>query len=246
VNILSVKGIDVCYGESEVCHALDIDVKANEIVCILGRNGVGKTTLLRSIIGLTPPRCGQILFEGKDIANLRPFKIARLGIGYVPQGRHILSDLTVAENLRSGTVLKYGKFGPIAEEVFEYFPILKERLTQKGGTLSGGEQQMLAIGRSLAGDPKLLLLDEPSEGIQPSIVQKIRDIIRQLNQEKGLTILLVEQNLKFALALGHRGYIMEKGYIKAEGDMGKLAEDEIIREHLTFSAKGSDAQYGTR
>jgi urea ABC transporter ATP-binding protein UrtE len=244
--ILSVQDIDVCYGESTVCHAVSIKVGKGEIVCVLGRNGVGKTTLMRSIMGLTPPRCGQVVFKNEDITKLQSYEIARLGIGYVPQGRHILSDLTVAENLRAGTVLKYGKFGPIAEEVFEYFPILKERLTQKGGTLSGGEQQMLAIGRSLAGDPKLLLLDEPSEGIQPSIVQKIRDIIRQLNQEKGLTILLVEQNLKFALALGHRGYIMEKGYIKAEGDMGKLAEDEIIREHLTFSAKGSDAQYGTQ
>jgi urea transport system ATP-binding protein len=237
LSILSIEQIDVCYGESLTCSQVSLDVQEGEIVCVLGRNGVGKTTLLRSIMGLTPPRTGKIFYNDKDISRMQPYHIARLGIGYVPQGRRILSDLTVYENIRCGTFLKCGKFGNIPEEVFAYFPILKEKLPQKGGTLSGGEQQMLAIARCLAGDPKLILLDEPSEGIQPNVVQRIRNIIKQLNEEKGLSIILVEQNLKFALAVGDRGYIMEKGNVVSEGTMEMIAQNEIILEHLTFSTE---------
>ena len=233
--LLKLEELDVGYGESLICQGVDLDVAEGELVCLLGRNGVGKTTLLRAIIGLAPHARGRILFDGSDIRTRREYERARLGIGYVPQGRLVFGRLTVAENLLSGTVIGGARFGSVAEDCLEFFPILKERYRQRAGTLSGGEQQMLAISRALAGRPRLLLLDEPSEGTQPSIVQSIRDILRRIQKERNLAILLVEQNLKFASAVAARGYVMEKGHIVAAGPMQALVSDEVVQEHLTFS-----------
>ncbi len=177
--LLAIEGFATGYGQSRICEDVDLQVDDGELVCLLGRNGVGKTTLMRGIMGLLPQTKGRIRFDGQDITALPEFKRARLGIGYVPQGRLVFGRLTVAENLRSGTIIGGTRLANgYASDVLDYFPILRERLNQKAGTMSGGEQQMLAIARALAGKPRLLLLDEPSEGIQPSIVQDIRDILQ--------------------------------------------------------------------
>lgn len=230
--ILSVDELDVFYGQSHVLHNVSLGVEEGKIVALLGRNGVGKTTLLRSIIGLTSPRHGKITYKDRQVAGMPAYSIARLGIGYVPQGREIIPNLTVRENLMLGTIIRDGKVSTIPEEIFGYFPILKERLSQKGGTLSGGQQQMLAIGRAMAGNPALLLLDEPSEGIQPSIVQQLRDVIKQLNMERGLSILLVEQNTEFAFGIADHCYVLEKGLICSSGTVQEMRQDEIIRRYL--------------
>ena len=238
--LLSVQALDTGYGQGRICQGIDLEVGEGELVCLLGRNGVGKTTLLRSIIGLLPATAGRLSFDGRDITRLADYRRARLGIGYVPQGRLVFGRLTVAENLRSGTVIggkRLARGWP--EDVLDYFPILRERLNQRAGTMSGGEQQMLAIARALAGKPRLLLLDEPSEGIQPSIVQAIREILRQIQRDRKLAMLLVEQNLKFASALAPRGYVIEKGRIVAKGPMSALVADEVVREHLTFSSEAA-------
>jgi branched-chain amino acid transport system ATP-binding protein len=196
---------------------------------------VGKTTLLRGLVGVLPHRAGRIVFDGTDIGRLADHQRARLGIGYVPQGRLVFPKLTVAENLRSGTMIGGASgFAAVNESVFGYFPILAERMSQKAGTLSGGEQQMLALGRALAGKPRLLLLDEPSEGIQPSIVQEIRGIIQRIAKERALAVLLVEQNLKFATGAARRGYVMDKGRIVAAGAVEELVHDAVVAEHLSF------------
>jgi len=236
--LLSVQSLDTGYGQGRICQGVDLEVGEGELVCLLGRNGVGKTTLLRAIIGLLPATAGRLSFDGQDITRLPEYRRARLGIGYVPQGRLVFGRLTVAENLRSGTVIGGRRLARgFADDVLDYFPILRERLSQRAGTMSGGEQQMLAIARALAGRPRLLLLDEPSEGIQPSIVQAIREILRQIQRDRKLAMLLVEQNLKFASALAPRGYVIEKGRIVAKGAMSELVTDAVVREHLTFSAE---------
>jgi len=231
---MDVKNISVAYGESVVCRDVSFHVNEGEILCILGRNGVGKTSTIKSIMGIIPARKGKILFNDKDITSMRPDQIARLGIGYVPQGRMIYPELTVEENLQSGTLVKGKGIQKIPDEIFDWFPVLKERLKQKGGTLSGGEQQQLAFARCMAGDPKFILLDEPSEGIQPNIVQRIRETIKRINKEKNITCILVEQNLKFCLECGTRGYIMENGTIQGEGDMKTIAASPLIQQYLTF------------
>ncbi len=233
--LLDVVDLDVGYGTTTICRSVSLNIEQGELVCLLGRNGVGKTTLLRGIIGMLPTTRGRILFNGSDITKATDYERARLGIGYVPQGRLVFRNLTVAENLRSGTMIGGGSLGMYPDEVFEYFPVLKQRLTQAAGTLSGGEQQMLALARVLAGRPKLLLLDEPSEGIQPSIVSEIALILKRIRDERGLALLLVEQNLKFARSVADRGYVIEKGSIVASGAIAELAEDKVVREHLTFA-----------
>lgn len=234
MNLLEVKNIHVAYGESEVVHGISFYVKKGEILCILGRNGVGKTTSIKAIMGMIPVRQGKISFKDKDITALRPYQTARCGIGYVPQGRMIFPQMTVLENLQSGTLVMGKGIQPIAEDIYEWFPVLKDRLGQKGGTLSGGEQQQLAIARCIAGNPEFILLDEPSEGIQPNIVQRIREIIKRINRERGITFVLVEQNLNFCLDCGMRGYIMETGMIQGEGDMETIANSSVIQQYLTF------------
>ena len=236
--LLKVEGLDVGYGQSRICHDVSLEIDIGELVCLLGRNGAGKTTLLRGIDGSIRHRRGSILVDGRDISGLKDFERARIGIGYVPQGRLVFRKLSVADNLRSGTAIGRGQFSPVSPDVFDYFPILRERLDQKAGTLSGGEQQMLAIARALAGKPRLLLLDEPSEGIQPTIVQSIRDTLLRIQREQKLSMLLVEQNLKFATEVTRRGYVMDKGQIVASGMIESLMREDVVQQHLTFQDGG--------
>lgn len=239
--LLQVERLNAGYGESLICQEVSLRVAEGEVVCLLGRNGVGKTTLLRALIGIIGHRGGRVAFDGRDISQTPAHERARLGLAYVPQGRLVFPRLTVEENLRGGTIIGGdGRFSRIAEAVFGYFPVLRERLAQRAGTLSGGEQQMLALGRALAGRPRALLLDEPSEGIQPSIVQEIRAIIPRIAAERGLGVLLVEQNLRFATSVARRGYIMDKGRIVTAGDVRTLAEDAIVAEHLSLADSRHD------
>jgi len=232
MSLLAVRGVRTFYGFSEVLRGVSMEVRQGRICCLLGRNGMGKSTLLRTVMGLTPCREGEIVFDGTRIEKLRPDVVFDLGIGYVPQGRRMFPYLTVEENLRLGLRNK-GERGPaVFEELFELFPILAERLRQKAGTLSGGQQQMLAIARALAGRPTLLLVDEPTEGIQPSIVDRILDLLAQLNRENGLTILLVEQNIELALSVAADFYVMQKGLVVEGGAVEDMDRQAIIEKHL--------------
>jgi urea transport system ATP-binding protein len=230
--ILEVTRVSSGYGKSIVCNDISLEIKEGERVCLLGRNGVGKTTLLKTIIGVIPSSSGECVIKGKNVTGMPTYKIARTGVGYVPQGRGIFGKLTVRENIILGGVLKKKDIEEIDDEVFDYFPVLRERMGQKAGTLSGGEQQMLSVARALISRPSLLLLDEPSEGLQPNIVQLLREIIKKINRDLGLAILLVEQNLDFALDIAERGYVMEKGSIVERGDVDRLRNDAIVQEYL--------------
>ena len=230
---LEVREIDTFYGASHVLHSLSLSMERGAIECILGRNGVGKTTLLRSVIGLTPPRRGAIIFKGSDITRMRVNQRARLGIGYVPQGREIFPDISVIDNLRLGLVARSDGMTRVPDEIFDFFPMLKPLVDRPGGLLSGGEQQQLAIARALCGNPELLLLDEPTEGIQPSVVEEIERILRRIHQEKKVTILLVEQKLDFAKNVAQEFTIMVKGRVAREADIRSLT-DEVVREYLTI------------
>lgn len=230
---LEVREIDTFYGASHVLHSLSLNMERGAIECILGRNGVGKTTLLRSVIGLTPPRRGAIIFKGSDITRMRVNQRARLGIGYVPQGREIFPDISVIDNLRLGLVARSDGMTRVPDEIFDFFPMLKLLVDRPGGLLSGGEQQQLAIARALCGNPELLLLDEPTEGIQPSVVEEIERILRRIHQEKKVTILLVEQKLDFAKNVAQQFTIMVKGRVAREADIRSLT-DEVVREYLTI------------
>jgi urea transport system ATP-binding protein len=232
-SVLHVEQLDTAYGQTQILKGVSFEVWPREIVAILGRNGAGKTTLLRSIMGLTPARSGLVQFKAADITRLPTYEIAALGISYVPQGKHIFPRLSVAENLRLGARLQRSADKVVRPEVLAYFPVLEERLAQHGGTLSGGEQQMLAIARGLVGDPDLLILDEPSEGLQPSLVAAIQGIIGRACREQGVAVLLVEQNLDFARALADRYYVMENGAIILNGETRDLADEEAIRQYLT-------------
>jgi urea transport system ATP-binding protein len=225
---LDVSGVNQFYGESHTLWDAGVQVPPGACVCLMGRNGVGKTTLLKVIMGLLPPVSGRLLFGGSPLVPRRPEFRARMGIGYVPQGREIFPQLTVEDNLRLGLTVKGG--GEIPARVFELFPVLRKMLGRRGGDLSGGQQQQLAIGRALAPNPHLLILDEPTEGIQPNIVHEIGDIIIRLNQE-GLSVLLVEQKLPFARRVGNVFCIMDRGRTVAEGKMADL-NDELVRRHL--------------
>lgn len=201
---------------------------------LLGRNGAGKTTLMRTLAGLVPATGGTISFDGQTVGDLPSHVRARLGIAYVPQGRGIFPKLTVRENLMLGTRARKDGCAVIPDEIFGYFPRLKERLEQAGGTLSGGEQQMLALGRALAGAPSVLLLDEPSEGIQPSIVHQIGELLKSIVAETGISVLLVEQNVDLAFQAGSRGMVMEKGRIVHAGNMEELSDDALMREFIAI------------
>ncbi len=228
-NLLEVSRLNSFYGMSHILFNLSINVGQEEIVCLLGRNGVGKTTTLRSIMGLTPPRSGSIKFAGREIRDKQPFEIARLGVGFVPEDRLIIPDLTVKENLEI-EVRRTGQWS--LESVYALFPRLEERKNQPGGTLSGGEQQMLAIGRALMTNPELLLMDEPSEGLAPAIVKLLADFMKVV-KEKGVTTLLAEQNSKFALTFSDRAYMLEKGEICWQGTCEELREkNEIMKRYL--------------
>jgi urea transport system ATP-binding protein len=230
--LLELNGVETCYGLSQVLFGMSLLIGPEEMVTLMGRNGMGKTTLLRSVMGLLSPQAGSIAFEGQDITRVRPEQRARRGIGYVPQGREIFPQLTVLENLSLGLLAKNGRQGKVPDEVFQFFPALSGLLNRKGGFLSGGQQQQLAIARALVTEPKLLLLDEPTEGIQPSIIQEIEEVIARLRAQGRVTILLVEQYLEFAWRLADAFYMMEKGSIVAHGEMAELTED-VIKQYLT-------------
>jgi urea transport system ATP-binding protein len=235
--MLEIRDLNVAYGESQVLWDVALDVPAGGVVCLMGRNGVGKTTLLKSIMGLLPVRSGRVAFNGVDFARLRPEERAASGIGYVPQGREIFPNLTVAENLRVGFLGRPASAGngratqADIEQVFDLFPKLKELLSRKGGVLSGGEQQQLAIARVLLARPKLLLMDEPTEGIQPNVILQIEDAIQRI-RESGIAVLLVEQYLEFAWRLASSYAIMRKGAIVSRGSTSELRHD-VVRQHLT-------------
>ena len=230
--MLSVAEIHVAYGRTPALTGPSLAVGTGEIVSIIGRNGVGKTTLLKAIIGLLRVTSGLIQLDGQDVTRLPAHERARRGLGYVPQGRMIFAGLTVEENLLIGADLSPASGRALVEEVLTEFPRLRERYRQRGDTLSGGEQQMLALGRALAGDPKVLLLDEPSEGIQPSIVQEIGARIASISRARGLAIVLVEQNIEFAAALAQRIYVMEKGRIAREIAPERVMDEDIVRDYL--------------
>ncbi|WP_024873415.1 urea ABC transporter ATP-binding subunit UrtE [Tolumonas lignilytica] len=230
--MLKLSGINQFYGQSHTLWDLDIEIAQGECLCLMGRNGVGKTTLLNVLMGQLPVKSGQIEFDGQDISKFSVERRAEIGIGYVPQGRQIFPLLTVEENLKIGLPARRDNKRQIPDQVYELFPVLKEMKQRRGGDLSGGQQQQLAIGRALVLDPKLLILDEPTEGIQPNIVSEIGDIIRKLNRDIGLTVLLVEQKLPFARKVGDRFCLLDRGRRVADGKMVDLNEG-LIKEYLT-------------
>jgi urea transport system ATP-binding protein len=232
VRVLVVKGLNQFYGGSHTLWDVDLSVAHRSRTCLIGRNGMGKTTLLKCIMGLLPVASGSIIFDGHDLLKSSVEDRARLGIAYVPQGREIFSQLTVEENLRVGLSVRRNGTRSIPDRVFELFPVLKQMLSRRGGDLSGGQQQQLAIGRALVLKPKLLILDEPTEGIQPNIVHEIGDILLKLNQEADLTVLLVEQKLPFARRVASDFCILDKGRHVAAGPIANLT-DQFVRTHLS-------------
>ena len=228
---LQVRDIDTFYGTSHILHGVSLDIADRELCAVLGRNGAGKTTLLRSITGVNPPTDGSILLDGIEIAHLKSHRRAWLGVSYVPQGREIIPDITVAENIYIALLGKGRKGNKVPTFVLDYFPALKPVMNQKGGTLSGGQQQQLAIARALVQEPKLLLMDEPTEGLQPSVVEEIEPIIKRIPSERNCAVLLVEQNLDFVRAITQKFAILETGRIVASGDIGELTSD-VVRKHL--------------
>ncbi len=230
--MLAVQALNQFYGGSHTLWDVDLFVPAGSRMCLMGRNGMGKTTLLKCVMGLLQATSGALTFDGKDIFSRASEERARLGIGYVPQGREIFSHLTVEENLRIGLGVRTHGPQKIPGRIFELFPALKQMLHRRGGDLSGGQQQQLAIGRALVLEPKLLILDEPTEGIQPNIVHEIGDIILRLNKETGLTVLLVEQKLPFARRVGSEFCILDKGRRVAVGPIDELTET-VVKAHLS-------------
>ena len=230
--MLKIDAINQFYGQSHTLWDLSLELQQGECLCLMGRNGVGKTTLLNVLMGQLPIKSGQIEFDGQDISKFSVERRAEIGIGYVPQGRQIFPLLTVEENLKIGLPARRDNKRQIPDQVYELFPVLKEMKQRRGGDLSGGQQQQLAIGRALVLDPKLLILDEPTEGIQPNIVSEIGDIIRKLNRDIGLTVLLVEQKLPFARKVGDRFCLLDRGRRVADGLMADLNEG-LIKEYLT-------------
>jgi urea transport system ATP-binding protein len=228
--VLAVKALNQFYGGSHTLWDVDLAVPPGSLMCLMGRNGMGKTTLLKCIMGLLPASSGSLSFDGTDLTRRPAEERARIGIGYVPQGREIFPQLTVEENLRIG--LGVNKSRIIPERIFELFPMLKQMLNRRGGDLSGGQQQQLAIGRALVLEPKLLILDEPTEGIQPNIVHEIGDIVLKLNREQGLAVLLVEQKLPFARRVASEFCILDKGRRVAAGRIDELT-DQVVRAHLS-------------
>jgi len=230
-SVLEVMGLRSNYGATPILTGVDLSIGKGEIVALIGRNGVGKTTTMRCLIGLLRAAGGKIIYNGQDVTRMRADDRARLGIGYIPQGRDVFPRMTVDENLKIGELIGRGRQQSRLDLVFECFPILKERRKQMAGTMSGGQQQQLAIGRVLIGAPALILLDEPSEGVQPSIVQLICRVLRAIRDDFGTTILFVEQNLDTILTMAERGYVMEKGRVVAELAPGDVSQ-QSVRRHL--------------
>jgi branched-chain amino acid transport system ATP-binding protein len=230
--MLEARDVVAGYGASLVVQGVSFDVAAGEVVCLLGRNGVGKTTTLRAVMGIVPPRSGRVVLRGEDITGGPPFRVARQGLGYVPDDRRIFADLTVEENLEitRRVVRREGRWN--LDRVYRLFPDLQRLRRMRGDGLSGGEQKMLAIGRALTGNPSLLILDEPSEGLSPLLVRALVGAIGEIRQE-GVTLLLADQNLKFARRVADRGYILEKGRVRYTGRLDELwADQEVVRKYL--------------
>jgi len=233
--VLEVEGLHAHYAKSHILHGVSFTVDAGEIVCLLGRNGVGKSTTLKSLMGLIKPSAGSVSFKGRDITGLPAHRVARLGLGYVPEERRIFPTITVKENLLMGikigqrAVTRANGNGWTLERVYEFFPRLREREAQRAGTLSGGEQQMLTTARTLMGNPELLLVDEPTEGLAPMIVVQVERILTEIHRG-GTPILLVEQSMETALALAHRVYVMSKGQIVFTGSVAELKSNELVRK----------------
>jgi urea transport system ATP-binding protein len=230
--MLELADISASIQGSRILRGVSLLVPDHSLVCLMGRNGVGKTTTLKSIVGLVRPDAGSVLFDGRDLTALKPEERARLGLAYVPQGRDIFPNLTVWENLKISLVIHKTKANGQVDRVLQLFPILKEMLSRKGGVLSGGQQQQLAIARALLTAPKLLILDEPTEGIQPNIIEQIGETLLQIKQEGRISILLVEQFLDFCLGVGDSFYIMDRGAVVAQGPIAHL-QDDLVRKHLT-------------
>ncbi len=232
MSILCVDNIDVSYGDTRVIDGISIDCASDEILAVLGRNGMGKTTLLKSLAGVLSVDSGVIMFDNTEITTLAAHERAARGVTLIPQGRDIFPDLTVAENLRMGAFAATDRDPLDKNIIYDYFPILQERADQRGGTLSGGQQQMLAIARGLMTNPKLILLDEPSEGIQPSIVDKIGTIITDIHRKEEIPIVLVEQNADLVFSVAHRGYIIENGRVVEERSIDKLQDDDLLKDRI--------------
>lgn len=231
--LLQIRDLNTYYGASHVLQGISLDVAQGELVALLGRNGMGKSTTLKTVMGLVKARSGSVTFDEREITGAAPFKVARAGIGYVPEERRIFPELSVLDNLSLG--IKGGRISNLdpgvwtIERIFHHFPRLKDRKDQKGRFLSGGEQQLLAIGRSLMGNPRLLLVDEPTEGLAPLMVKEVRNVLAEINRA-GVSILLVEHNLKVALSLAHRVYLMGKAHIGFNGTVDELKDDRAARE----------------
>ncbi|MBO5469578.1 MAG: urea ABC transporter ATP-binding subunit UrtE [Lachnospiraceae bacterium] len=230
--MLKVEDVSVSYGKSQVVYDVSFQIEDNEKLLILGRNGVGKTTLLKSIIGLLGTNSGSIHLDDVDVTKMKPHERSKAGIAYVPQGREIIPQLTVKENLELGALAHNVNYEEKVKEIFEYFPVLTQHLKRKGGVLSGGQQQQLAIARALMSDPKILILDEPTEGIQPNIVSEISNILTRYHEAKKVPIIVVEQNLHFARKVGDRFLIIQKGSVVAQGGIDELT-DEVSRKYLS-------------
>ncbi|WP_354624119.1 urea ABC transporter ATP-binding subunit UrtE [Psychromonas sp. MME2] len=229
--MIELKSVNQKYGGTQILWDLDLKIEKGSRTCIMGRNGVGKTTLLKTIMGLLPISSGSITINDIDMSKSSVEKRPEIGVGYVPQGRHIFPQLTVEENLKISLNCSRQESRIIPTHIYRLFPVLKEMLNRRGGDLSGGQQQQLAIARALVLNPDILILDEPNEGIQPNIVQLIRDVLLKLNKEMGMTIILVEQKLPFARAVGENFHLMEKGQVIASGEMSELT-DELVGKHL--------------
>ncbi len=230
--MLKVEDVSVAYGKSQVVHDVSFRIEDNEKLLILGRNGVGKTTLLKSIVGLLNANTGNIFLDEENVTRLKPHERSRRGIAYVPQGREIIPQLTVQENLELGALAHNVDYETKVKEIFQYFPVLPQHLKRKGGVLSGGQQQQLAIARALMSDPKVLILDEPTEGIQPNIVSEIANILNRYHKEKNVPIIVVEQNLHFAQKVGDHFLIMQKGTVVANGEIKDLTDD-VSQKYLS-------------
>jgi len=232
--LLEVSGVEAGYGGGRVLNGVSVEVGRGEVVALIGRNGVGKTTLMRALIGLVRLDAGEIRLDGAEIGHEKPYVRAQKGMGYVPQGREIFGALTVAENLQVGAQANRAQAARMREKVVDYFPILKERYTQKAGTMSGGEQQQLAIARALISAPKVLLLDEPSEGIQPSIVDLIGETLQQIARETGIGVVLVEQDMGMVERIATRCCVMDKGRIVETLTPAQLGDEQLIRQYLAL------------
>ena len=233
MSLLELDEVNAGYGRTPVLHDVSMEIREGEVVSLIGRNGAGKSTLMKTIIGLLTPTSGDLLFKGESIVDDPAERRARRGIGYVPQDKEIFPRLTVHENLKVGRFVNEANDRSLFEEMYDYFPILDERRNQKAGTMSGGEQQMLAIARALVGAPDLLLLDEPSEGVQPTIIEEISDIVGEINRDMGTTVFFVEQNLDFTINTTERCYVIDTGELVNELPPDELRGSEVVQQHIT-------------